>query len=508
MSIYTKMKIAKLYSRALIGMNAPQVIVEVHVAAGLPSFSIVGLPDTEVKESRDRVRSAIQNSGFDFPARRITVNLAPADLPKESGRYDLPIALAILIASNLIQAVKPLADLEFAGELALDGELRPVKGALAIAYGASNSSRQFILPAASANEATLIDNIQILQAQNLKEVCDFLSGKAELIKSQYSTPNILTPLFSNNLGEVRGQLGAKKALELAAAGRHSLLMIGTPGCGKSMLASRISSILPPLTNKESIESASLYSLTHSGFNINTWQQAPYRAPHHSISGAALIGGGSNPKPGEISLAHNGVLFLDELPEFTQKALEALREPLETKKVNIARVNQQVEYLADFQLIAAMNPCPCGNLGHVQKNCTCSVEQIRRYQNKISGPLLDRIDLIVEVPTIKTSELQGLPDGETSEVIAKRVIDARQIQYQRQNKLNYKLNNQEIETYCQMDQKAKQLSQLISDKEGFSARSYYRLLKLARTIADLACEEKITTQHLAQANQYKFNMSQV
>ena len=500
------MKIAKLFSRALIGMNAPQVIVEVHVAPGLPCFSIVGLPDTEVKESRDRVRSAIQNSGFDFPARRITVNLAPADLPKESGRYDLPIALAILIASNLIQNCKHLNEFEFAGELALDGELRPVKGALAIAFGANDSSRQFILPTISANEAALIENSQILQASTLKEVCDFLTGKSQLNTAQTIINSMSNQILNADFSEVKGQLSAKKALEMAAAGRHSLLMIGTPGCGKSMLATRLISILPFLTNQEAIESASLHSLTHSGFNLANWQKAPYRAPHHSISEAALIGGGSNPKPGEISLAHNGILFLDELAEFSRKALEALREPLETKKVHIARVNQKVEYLANFQLIAAMNPCPCGNLGHNQKICTCSIEQIRRYQNKISGPLLDRIDLIIEVPTIKTHELQELPNGETSAIIAKRVANARQIQYQRQGKLNSDLNNQEIEKYCQLDLKTKQLLQQISDKEGFSARSYYRLLKLSRTIADLANKDQIEMVHLAQAHQYKFKLS--
>lgn len=499
------MNIAKLYSRALTGMYAPQVIVEVHVASGLPSFSIVGLPDTEVKESRDRVRSAIQNSGFDFPARRITVNLAPADLPKDSGRYDLPIAVGILLASGLVKPGLDIDNYEFAGELALDGELRPIKGALAIAYGASEKSRQFILPIDSAKEAALIDGTAPLAASSLNAVIEHLT-QTSILDAALAEIKAIEQNFNQygDMSQVKGQLAAKKALEIAAAGRHSLLMIGNPGCGKSMLASRIISILPPLTNQEAVVSASLYSLSNSGFNSNNWQQVPFRSPHHTSSSAALVGGGANPKPGEISLAHNGVLFLDELPEFDRKVLEVLREPLESKKISIARANHKIEYLADFQLIAAMNPCPCGNLNHPQKNCTCSVEQINRYRAKISGPLLDRIDIVVEVPTLTTIELRNLAAGENSSIIAARVNAARKIQYNRQGKLNYELTNTEIDDYCAMDQAAQKLLQQVIDNRGLSARSYYRMLKLARTTADLADEATIKAAHIAQASQYKRN----
>lgn len=499
------MSIAKLYSRALSGMQAPQIIVEVHVASGLPSFSIVGLPDTEIKESRDRIRSAIQNSGFSFPARRITVNLAPADLPKDSSRYDLPIALGILIASGLISPTLEIEEFEFAGELALDGELRKVKGSLAMAYGISNSQRKFILPTTSANEAALIEQLHVIAVNSLTEVINYLSGKLTL---NYVAPQhkLDDQLLTNALDfqQVKGQVATKKALEIAAAGRHSLLMIGNPGCGKSMLANRIISILPPLNNEQAIASASLHSLSSQGFNLENWCKVPFRTPHHSTSSAALIGGGSNPKPGEISLAHNGVLFLDELPEFERKVLEVLREPLEAKKISIARANHKVEYLADFQLIAAMNPCPCGNLGHPQKPCSCSIEQINRYRAKISGPLLDRIDITVEVPTLNPNELQGFASGESSAEIKSRVIIAREVQIARQSKLNSSLSNDEIENHCQLDGSSRQLVKQIIEKHGLSARGYYRLLKLARTIADLQQSKPVTISHISLASQYKRN----
>lgn len=502
------MSIAKLYSRALSGMRAPQIVVEVHVASGLPSFSIVGLPDTEIKESRDRIRSAIQNSGFDFPARRITVNLAPADLPKDSSRYDLPIAMGILFASALVKTRQNLEEFEFAGELALDGALRPIKGALAISYGISQSKRQLILPAQSAEEAALVEDIQIRAANSLQDVVAHFTTPQELPIITIANITKQISNFEDNkdgFQQVKGQLSTKKALEIAAAGRHSVLMIGNPGCGKSMLASRITGILPPLNTEQAIASASLQSLSTQGFQLNDWAKVPFRNPHHSTSGVALVGGGSNPKPGEISLAHNGVLFLDELPEFDRKVLEVLREPLEAKKISIARANHRVEYLADFQLIAAMNPCPCGYAGHPQQSCTCSVEQINRYRAKISGPLLDRIDIVVDVPSLNTNELQQLPNGESSELIKQRVINARKIQLQRQNKLNYELTNDEIELYCALDDKAKTLMQQIIDRNSLSARGYYRQLKLARTIADLAESDVINSAHLALASQYKRNI---
>ena len=496
------MGLARLYSRAINGMLAPEVIVEVHVASGLPSFSIVGLPDTEVKESRDRVRSAIQTSGFDFPARRITVNLAPADLPKESGRYDLAIALGVLIASGLINPVLDITQLEFAGELALNGELRHTHGTLAMAYNAHQNSRDFILPASSANEANLVDNLKVYAANTLTEVIDHIIQKQilhPLEKTEYKSAQTASKL---DFSHVKGQLSAKKALEIAACGRHSILMMGSPGCGKSMLAERLTSIMPPMTNAEALESAAMYSLSSNGFTLEQFGKIPFRRPHHSASGVALVGGGKTPKPGEISLAHKGVLFLDELPEFDRKVLEVLREPLETKTINIARAHAKVDFPADFQLLAAMNPCPCGNKNNTKVICNCSPEQIARYVSKLSGPFLDRVDLIVEVPQLTSDELQDLPNGEESEQIKQRILKSRNIQQTRQGKLNYALDNSEIDKYCIIESVAKDFLKQVTNKLNLSARAYYRLLKVSRSIADLDGNELISKQHLAQATQYK------
>jgi magnesium chelatase family protein len=498
------MSLARLYSRAIRGMHAPEVVVEVHVAGGLPSFSIVGLPDTEVKESRDRVRSAIQMSGFDFPARRITVNLAPADLPKESGRYDLPIALGVLIASGLVKPRLDISQFEFAGELALDGVLRRINGALAIAYNARESQRSFILPADNAIEASHVDDIVVYKAFSLNEVvahlCDNTCLKRE-IRDQVLDNLQLYPDLDFN--QVKGQVVVKAALEVAAAGRHSILMVGNPGCGKSMLSERIVTILPNLSNEEALQSASVHSLINYETLLSKWGKVPFRRPHHSSSAIAIVGGGVYPKPGEISLAHNGVLFLDEMPEFDRKVLEVLREPLETKKVNIARANYKVQYPADFQLIAAMNPCPCGNRGHPQKVCKCSSEQVARYQAKISGVLLDRIDLVVQMPHLKPEELKSMPNGESSSVILERVMLSREIQLKRQNKLNYELNNEEISIYCNLETKAAELLKVASQNLGLSMRAYYRLLKVSRSIADLAGSKIINTSHIAQSIQYRY-----
>lgn len=498
------MGLAKLYSRAIRGMQAPEVIVEVHVAGGLPCFSIVGLPDTEVRESRDRVRSAIAMSGFDFPARRITVNMAPADLPKESGRYDLPIALGVLIASGLIKPVLDYAGFEFAGELALDGTLRRISGALAMAYNAKESNRGFILPLENALEAGYVENLEIYKAGTLNEVIAHLCGEKALSQELYYkiTDNWLNGI-DLNFNQVKGQIGVKTALEVAAAGRHSLLMVGNPGCGKSMLSERLITILPGLTNSQALESASIHSLTRNDVSLDTWGQIPFRHPHHSSSAVAMVGGGSNPKPGEISLAHNGVLFMDEMPEFDRKVLEVLREPLETKKISISRANYKVEYPADFQLIAAMNPCPCGNRGHSKNLCKCSSEQIARYQAKISAPLLDRIDLVVQMPHLMPEEFLHMQAGESSEVIRGRVIKAREIQLKRQNKLNYELNNHEIELFCILEDKAAELLKESSKRLGLSARAYYRVLKVSRSIADLAGSEIINMPHIAQSIQYRY-----
>lgn len=496
------MGLAKLYSRALSGISASLVTVEVHVSGGLPSFSIVGLPDVEVKESRDRVRSAIQNSGFDFPARRITVNLAPADLPKDSGRYDLPIALGILIASGLIKNTIDLDKFEFAGELALDGVVRKISGALAIAYNAKNNQRGFILPTESAYEASLVSDCEVYAINSLRQVIDHITAECSLNRMIQSKTVINNFDDTYNMADVKGQISAKKALEIAASGRHSILMIGSPGCGKSMLAQRLPTILPPLHEDEALEIASIQSLSNGGFDIDLFGKIPFRQPHHSSSSAAIVGGGANPKPGEISLAHRGVLFLDEMPEFARNVLEVLREPLETKKINIARAHKRVEFPADFQLVAAMNPCPCGLSGHSEKVCKCSVEQISKYRAKISAPLIDRIDLVIELPHLKSEDLANFKKSEASSSIRNRVIKARLKQLQRQNKLNYALNMEEIEKYCILDVAAKTSMQQITTKMGLSARSYHKILKVARTIADIENHDIITGSHIAQVIQYK------
>ena len=497
------MGLARLYSRALRGLNAPEVIVEVHVANGLPGFSMVGLPDIEVKESRDRVRSAIQMSGFEFPARRITVNLAPADLPKDSGRYDLPIALGILLASGLVKAKLDLESFEFAGELALDGELRKISVALAIAYSVSQSSRSFVLPMQSATEACLVDGITVFAAQSLNQVVQHLTAECSLLAR--SKTSLLDEVFDSHyldFSQVKGQVAAKRAMEIAASGRHSILLVGNPGCGKSMLAERLTTILPPLTQAEAMASAAICSLATGEFKLNEWKKIPMRSPHHGSSSVAVVGGGTFPRPGEISLAHNGVLFLDEMPEFERKVLEALREPLESKRINIARAKHKVEFPADFQLVGAMNPCPCGNYGHPRSVCRCSPEQITRYISKLSAPLLDRIDLIVEMPYLKAEELDGAVGGECSEQIRNRVLEARKVQLERQGKLNYALTNPEIDEYCILENPARQLLLQLCEKTGMSVRTYYKLLKIARTIADISNKKVIDTFDVSQSIQYK------
>jgi len=496
------MNLAVLYSRALNGMEAPEVVVEVHLANGLPSFMIVGLPEAEVKESKDRVRAAIQTSQFEFPARRITVNLAPADLPKESGRYDLPIALGILAASGQIPN-SSLQHYEIAGELALTGDLRPIRGALAMTYqmvhGKQEKKRAFILPQDSAKEASLVNNATIYPANTLLEVCAHLSNhtKIEAFQSDLVEQSIQYPDFN----EVKGQGKAKRALEIAAAGGHSLLMSGPPGTGKSMLASRFAGILPTMTETEALESAAIQSL-NGNYNLENWKRRSYRAPHHTASGVALVGGGGIPRPGEISLAHHGVLFLDELPEFDRKVLEVLREPLESGHITISRAARQADFPAQFQLLAAMNPCPCGYLGHYNNNCRCTPDQISRYKSKISGPLLDRIDLLIEVPALKEEELTSTHSVESSATIRQRVEDARALQIKRQNKPNYALGSLEIEALCQPDEAGKTLLKAAISRLNLSARAYHRILKVARTIADLAGEHAIQTEHIAEAIQYR------
>lgn len=501
------MSLAVLRSRALAGMHAPEVTVEVHLANGLPSFTIVGLPETEVKESKDRVRAALQNARFEFPARRITVNLAPADLPKESGRFDLPIALGILAASGQMPS-DALDKYEFAGELSLSGELRPIRGALAMTFAihrdgdTSGTQRGFILPRANADEAALVSNATIFPADSLLQVCaHFAAADSDVRLCRHVADTCTARPSYLDFADVKGQNQAKRALEVAAAGGHSVLMVGPPGTGKSMLAARFPGILPPMTEEEALESAAVQSLT-SGFTITRWKVRPYRAPHHTASGAALVGGGGTPRPGEISLAHRGVLFLDELPEFDRRVLEVLREPLESGQITISRAARQADFPARFQLIAAMNPCPCGYLGHPSNKCRCTPDIVARYQNRISGPLLDRIDMQIYVGALPHDDLVKQADGESSAMIGARVGRAFAMQFERQGGTNNVLSSADIDLHCKPDVAGEQLLRTAMTRLNWSARAYHRVLKVARTVADLAGVTTIGQPHVAEAIQYR------
>jgi magnesium chelatase family protein len=493
------MGLAIVHSRARVGVRAPEVRVEVHLAGGLPAMHIVGLPEAAVREAKDRVRAAIQCAQLDFPNGRITVNLAPADLPKDGGRYDLAIALGILAASGQL-ANEALAGWEFVGELALTGEIRGVDGALAAALAAGAAGHRLLVAPGDGAEAALATDVDVRTARTLLEVCAALDGRRQLPRGEPATAQ---PGPSPDLADVRGQAHARRALEIAAAGCHHLLFVGPPGSGKTLLASRLCGILPEPSDAEALEAAAIASASGRGLDLARWRQRPFRAPHHTASAVALVGGGADPRPGEISLAHHGVLFLDELPEWSRHALEVLREPLESGSVSISRAARHCDFPARFQLVAAMNPCPCGWAGDPSGRCLCNDEMIRRYRHRLSGPLLDRIDLHVEVPRLPPTALRPeAPGGEASERVRERVVAARALQLARAGAANAHLDQGQTQAHCRLAPRDTALLERAVDSLQLSARSLHRILRVARTIADLADSAGIETPHLTEAIGYR------
>ncbi len=495
------MNLALAYSRARAGVHAPSVRVEVHLGGGLPNFTLVGLPAAAVRESRERVRSAIQNAQFEFPQRRITVNLAPADLPKEGGRYDLAIALGILAASGQLP-VPALADCEFLGELALTGELKPVDGVLPAALAAAQAGRLLILPAGNGPEAALATGVQARTARTLLEVCGHLQGLKSLPWAQAPDASAEPPHYPD-LADVRGQPSGRRALEIAAAGAHHLLLIGPPGCGKTLLASRLPGLLPEASEAEALETAAVHSVSGRGIDLAHWRRRPFRAPHHLSSAVAVAGGGPNPRPGEISLAHNGVLFLDELAEWSRHTLEVLRQPLESGVVTVSRAARQADFPARFQLVAAMNPCPCGWAGDPSGRCVCSAEAVQRYRGKLSGPLMDRIDLQLAVPRAPPQDLRpDAPRGEASATVRARVLAARARQHARSGGANAHMSQAQTEAHCRLQPRDQAMLEQAMATLQLSARAMHRILRVARSIADLDGSADIASAHLAEAIGYR------